>query len=107
MLSSTSTGAPGRDLVADGRAGWRRRARVRENADAALVAADPVGDAVDLDQVDGPVGGGDEAVRRPLTTIGRWTVDALELGVDGHAVPGRSATATRNRAGPVRNTVTL
>ena len=73
----------GGHLVADGGRGRDdERGRGRPH-DAALVARDAVGDAVDLDEVDGPVGGGDEAVRASLDDDAAGIlVDAVERRVD-------------------------
>ena len=54
MLSSTRTGAPAVDDVADRDAERDDERRGGGAQHAALVAGDAVGDAVDLDQVDGP-----------------------------------------------------
>ena len=93
------------DLVADLQ---RRRddQRGRGGAhDAALVAADPVGDAVDLDQVDRPVGVGDAAgTRCPLTTIRPVCSSKRSSSTSTVCTAPPPPMPTRNRCGPIRAT---
>ena len=73
----------GRDQVADRDRGGDDQRGCRGAEHAALVAADPVGHAVDLDHVDGPVGGGDQAVA--LVADGHPGVELVEpLDVGDH-----------------------
>ena len=89
-------GGAGLDLVADGDGGGhdqRRRGRAQH---AALVAADPVGDTVDLDERGRAVGGGDDAVATAADDqAAAYVVDVLDQHVHrlrgvtrGHARPG-------------------
>ena len=73
----------GVDQVADGHRGGHDQSRGRRAQHASLVAADPVGDAVDLDQVDRPVGGGHQPVD-PVTDRqpGVELVEPLDVDVD-------------------------
>ena len=102
MLSSTSTGAPAATWSPAG--DWRGDDEGGGGGaqHATLVAADPVGHSVDLDEVDRSVGGGDEAVATALDGQPAGVrVDALQVGVE--AARGRRRDATRNRCGPVRD----
>jgi hypothetical protein len=106
--SRTSTGAPAATSSPTATGVATTRAGAGRTHHAALVAADPVGDAVDLDELHRTVGGGDESVGTaahddPARGIG---AAAGRVGLHGDGPVG-SVTATRNRAGPVRKTVTL
>ena len=106
MLSSTSIGAPASTSSPD-RQRRRDDQRGRGRAhDAALVAADPVRDAVHLDQVDRPVRVGDAAgTGAPLTTI--WPVCSSNRSSSTSAVctSPPPEMPTRNRCGPIRATL--
>ena len=83
MLSRTSTGAPASTSAPTSTRCRHDERRGGGADDAALVAADPVADAVDLDELDRAVGGGDEP--EALATDDQAAgvvVQALELGVD-------------------------
>ena len=90
----------GGDLVAHRDRGGHDQRGGRGAEHAALVAGDPVRDAVDLDQLHRPVGGGDQA--EPLATDRQRAVELVEEGDlrlgdlrdvadgDGDAVAGRA-----------------
>jgi hypothetical protein len=102
MLSRTSSGAPAwtsspaTSGVATTRAGAGGRAD-----DLAVVAADPVGHAVDLDQVDRAVRAGDQAeTAAAQVDLPSVLVEPLQHRVDGsHVVPRDEPDAVAGRAG--------
>ena len=72
------------DLVAHRHRGGDDQRRGGGAQHAALVEADPVGDPVDLDELDGAVRGGDQPVLAAADgDAGGVVVDAVELGLDG------------------------
>ena len=95
-------GGTGLDLGADGCRGGddeRRRGRAQH---AALVAADPVGDAVDLDERGRPVGGGDQVVGPAADDQApAYVVDRAPSRTSTVCSVAPEATLTRKRPGPV------
>ena len=92
---------PGRDLVAGRDRGGHHQGGGRGAQDAALVAADPVGHPVDLDELHRAVGRGDQAVgaARDGQAAG-VVVDAVEVGVDEAARRRRPRSPPGSGAGP-------
>ena len=77
------------DLVAHGERGGDDQRRGGGAQHAALVEADPVGDSVDLDELDGAVGGGDQPVLAvPDAEASGIRVDPVQRRVDGALVRG-------------------